>query len=79
MLAPGGSLLIGFFDGTPRESFAHAVTTAYFWTPNAVAELLVEAGFAPTASASRLRVPGETSARPHAAVTAVRGRPGTSG
>ncbi|MFC7789198.1 hypothetical protein ACU045_09475 [Microbacterium sp. MAHUQ-60] len=79
VLAPGGSILIGFFEGVPREPFAHAITTAYFWTPDAMTELLVEAGFAPTASASRLRIPGEASSRPHAAVTAVRVRPGTSG
>lgn len=72
VLAPGGSILIGFFDGAPREPFAHAVTTAYFWTPDALAELLEPAGFTVTASESRERVAGEVSSRPHASVTAVR-------
>lgn len=72
VLAPGAGLLIGFFEGEPREPFAHAITTAYFWTPDAMTELLVEAGFAVTASEFRPRIPGEVSSRPHASVTAVR-------
>ncbi|MFD5226773.1 class I SAM-dependent methyltransferase [Microbacterium sp. NPDC058342] len=72
VLAPGGSILIGFFDGTPREPFAHAVTTAYFWSPDALAELLEPAGFMVTACESRPRVAGEVSSRPHASVIAVR-------
>lgn len=71
VLVPGGSILIGFFDGTPREPFAHAVAPAYFWTPDAMAELLGEAGFTVTASESHPRSPGEASSRPHGAVTAV--------
>ncbi|MEJ1088434.1 class I SAM-dependent methyltransferase [Microbacterium sp. Mu-80] len=72
VLAPGGSVLIGFFDGTPREQFAHAVTTAYFWTSDALAELLESAGFTVTASERRGRAPGEVSIRPHASLTAAR-------
>ncbi|BDZ37681.1 class I SAM-dependent methyltransferase [Microbacterium suwonense] len=72
VLAPGGSILIGFFDGTPREPFAHAITTAYFWTTDALAGPLEDAGFTITASESRPRVDGEVSSRPHGAVTAVR-------
>lgn len=72
VLAPGGSILIGFFDGTPRESFAHAVTTAYFWSADALAELLEPAGFTATASERRARVAGEVSIRPHASLTATR-------
>lgn len=72
VLAPGGSLLIGFFDGPPREPFAHAVTTAYFWTTDALTEMLESAGFRVTASESRPRAPGEISSRPHASVTAAR-------
>lgn len=78
VLVPGGSILIGFFDGTPREPFAHAITTAYFWTPDALADLLDDAGFTVTATESRPRLPGEASSRPHAAVTAVRVRPSVS-
>jgi ubiquinone/menaquinone biosynthesis C-methylase UbiE len=79
VLAPGAGILIGFFDGTPREPFAHAVTTAYFWTPDAMAALLAEAGFTITASESRPRIPGEVSSRPHASVTATRVQPPVSG
>lgn len=72
LLAPGGSILIGFFDGTPREPFAHAITTAYFWSVDALAELLEPAGFTLTASEHRPRTGGEISARPHASLTAAR-------
>lgn len=72
VLAPGGGALIGFFEGTPREPFDHAVTTAYFWTPDALGEMLEQAGFAVTASESRPRVDGEPSIRPHASLTATR-------
>jgi len=72
VLAPGGSILIGFFEGTPREPFAHAIATAYFWTSDALQPLLEAAGFTVTAFESRPRIPGEVSSRAHAAVTAVR-------
>ncbi|MFE6736712.1 class I SAM-dependent methyltransferase [Microbacterium sp. NPDC057650] len=72
VLEPGGSILIGFFDGEPREPFAHAVTGAYFWDGSAMTALLEEAGFAVTASERRDRSPGEASRRPHGAVTARR-------
>lgn len=72
VLAPGASILIGFFEGELREPFAHAITTAYFWTSDALADLLVDAGFTVAASESRPRIPGEVSSRPHASVTAAR-------
>ncbi|WP_313356565.1 class I SAM-dependent methyltransferase [Microbacterium sp.] len=72
VLAPGGSALLGFFDGTPREPFDHAVTTAYFWTPDALGEMLEQAGFAITSSERRARTPTEASSRLHASVTATR-------
>lgn len=72
VLAPGGSLLLGFFDGTPREPFAHAVAPAWYWTPEALAEILDPAGFTATASERRPRAAGEISARPHASLTATR-------
>lgn len=71
-LSPGGSLLIGFFDGPPREPFPHAVTEGYFWSVEALGELLASAGFTVTATDRRPRSPGEPSARPHAAITASR-------
>lgn len=71
VLAPGGGLLIGFFDGEPRERFPHAVAPAYYWSAEALEALLADAGFEVTARASRRREPREMSARPHAAVSAV--------
>ncbi|MGW8481631.1 hypothetical protein ACWGJP_00735 [Microbacterium sp. NPDC055903] len=72
VLAPGGSLLVGFFDGEPREPFDHAVTTAYFWDAPSLSELAESAGFVVTDRQTRSRRPGEASRRPHGSVTAVR-------
>ncbi|MEU9536445.1 class I SAM-dependent methyltransferase [Streptomyces sp. NPDC048213] len=53
VLAPGGHLLIGFSatDGPshPTQSFDHAVTTAYRWSPDHLAGLLRAEGLAETA------------------------------
>lgn len=72
VVAPGGGILIGFFDGTPGEPFDHAVTTAYLWSADALQPLLEQAGFAVTSRERRERTPGEPSSRPHASVTATR-------
>lgn len=75
VLVPGGSLLIGFFDGEPRESFAHAIAPAYFWSADALAAVLAETGFEVVSSESRGREPGEVSTRPHGSLIA-RSTPG---
>lgn len=75
VLGPGGSILIGFFDGEPRGPFAHAVAPAYFWDAPALTTVLEDAGFAVTASERRDRNPGEASRRPHGSVTAIRRPP----
>ncbi|CAH0187891.1 class I SAM-dependent methyltransferase [Microbacterium sp. Bi121] len=72
VLAPGGSLLLGFFDGPPREPFAHAVTRAYFWSAEALDALLAEVGFTVTHQEHRQRTAAEASTRPHAALTAIK-------
>lgn len=72
MLAPGGSILLGFFDGEPREPFAHAVAPAFFWSADSLAGLLVDAGFAVVSSETRGREQGEISARPHGSLVARR-------
>lgn len=72
VLAPGGSILIGFFDREPREPFAHAVAPAFFWSADALAELLADAGFDLVSSETRGREQGEISARPHGSLVAVR-------
>ncbi|WP_309102386.1 class I SAM-dependent methyltransferase [Microbacterium sp.] len=70
VLAPGGGLLLGFFDGEAGESFEHAVAPAWFWSADALDALLRDAGFAPVSGERRDRGPGEMSRRPHGAVTA---------
>ncbi|MGW0194217.1 class I SAM-dependent DNA methyltransferase [Nonomuraea sp. NPDC003201] len=47
VLAPGGYLLLGFFDseGGPVMEFDHKVTLAYRWPIDGLAELAREAGF----------------------------------
>jgi ubiquinone/menaquinone biosynthesis C-methylase UbiE len=72
VLEPGGSLLIGYFEGAARERFDHAVAPAYFWSADALSALLADAGLAVTSSERRERVPGEVSRRPHGAVIARR-------
>ncbi|MGF6823172.1 ubiquinone/menaquinone biosynthesis C-methylase UbiE [Microbacterium sp. ZKA21] len=72
VLAPGGSLLIGYFDGIPHEPFGHAITTAYFWDAESLGILLQDAGFAVVRSERRERAPGEVSGRPHGALMARR-------
>lgn len=44
-LSPGGTLLLGFFDGTDGEVLAHVVTAAHFWSTDGMAARLVSAGF----------------------------------
>ncbi|WP_091225996.1 class I SAM-dependent methyltransferase [Microbacterium sp. 3J1] len=70
VLAPRGSILMGFFDGAPREPFAHAVAPAYFWSADALAVLLADAGFEVVSTATRGRDSGEISTRPHGSVVA---------
>ncbi|MCK3769831.1 class I SAM-dependent methyltransferase [Microbacterium aerolatum] len=71
-VAPGGSLLIGFFDGPPRQPFAHAVTEAYFWSAEALSDLLAPAGFTVSHQERRERASDEVSIRPHGALIATR-------
>lgn len=68
VLRPDGALLVGFFDGEDVEEFAHAVTPAWFWPPERLAEHLERRGFA-IDRVIRRREPG---ARPHAAIAARR-------
>ncbi|WP_199399167.1 class I SAM-dependent DNA methyltransferase [Zhihengliuella sp. ISTPL4] len=72
VLAPAGSLLLGFFVGEPRVAFPHAVAPAYFWTAEALSPLLATAGLHVQWSETREREPGEISSRPHGALRARR-------
>lgn len=65
---PGGSLLLGFFEGTNLESFPHAVTTAFFWPINELAKHLKFAGFEIEQTDTRI----DLGKRPQAAVCARR-------
>lgn len=66
LLRPGGTLLLGFFDGPRIEPFDHAITTAYFWPASALQKLLVEDGFTILDVEQRT----DTGARPHGAIEA---------
>lgn len=66
ILRPGGSLLVGFFDGDELEVFPHAVTPAYRWPRAAMRELLESLGYEVVATDARTD-PGQ---RPHAAIEA---------
>jgi hypothetical protein len=65
-------MLIGFCDGDPGHGFDHAVTTAYWWSVEALGSLLDEAGLE-VIEHHRRQDPGR---RPHAALIA---RPRGSG
>ncbi|GIG39256.1 class I SAM-dependent DNA methyltransferase [Cellulomonas phragmiteti] len=67
VLAPGGSLVVGFFDGPAHEPFAHKVTTAYRWPAEEIARRLALAGFV---ERERVHRPREGGHRPHAAIAA---------
>lgn len=74
VLAPGGRILIGFFQGEPGEEFAHAVAPAYYWSAGALTALLGDAGLAVVHAERREREPGAAgSVRPHGVVIAERG------
>jgi SAM-dependent methyltransferase len=73
-LAPGGTLLTGFFDGPDGETLPHAVTTAHFWSTEGMAAGLARAGFEVLDMQARAD-PGQ---RPHAAIIARR-RPSGNG
>jgi ubiquinone/menaquinone biosynthesis C-methylase UbiE len=53
VLTPGGSALIGFFDGEPGEAFDHAVHTAYYWSSEALGGLLAPHGLVVEQASSR--------------------------
>lgn len=66
VLKPGGTLLVGFFEGPTVEKFAHAVTPAYWWPVDDFCTELNAAGFDVVESHVR-KTAGQ---RPHAAIAA---------
>lgn len=67
-IEPGGTLLLGFFDGPDGEPFSHAVTTAYFLSAEVMACRLARAGFEVTDVWKR----SDPGTRPHAGIIARR-------
>lgn len=67
VLRPGGSLLIGFFEGGAADPFPHAIITAYYWSVEAMSLMLDQAGLE-TAHIERRKDAGK---RPHAAILAL--------
>lgn len=67
-LKPGGTLLIGFFEGPNVEEFPHAVLPAYRWPVDDLCDQLIAANFDVIESHVR-KTAGQ---RPHAAVIARR-------
>lgn len=53
VLVPGGSLLLGFFDGDAGVPFDHTVVTAHHWSADALGVLLADHGFVVERAASR--------------------------
>lgn len=53
VLTPGGSLALGFFEGSEVAPFDHAVTTASFWPLDVLARLVEAAGFTVTGRHAR--------------------------
>lgn len=68
VLAPGGGLLIGFFEGPTVEPFEHAVTTAYRWPVPELGSVVEEAGFDLVETHTR----SVLGVRPHGAIVARR-------
>jgi hypothetical protein len=68
-MVPGGTLVVGFFDGDEVEALEHKVVTAFRWPANELALRLFKAGFS---EIERLVRPGENKHghRPHGAIAA---------
>lgn len=67
-LAPGGRILLAFFDGARIEEFPHAVAPAFYWPHRKMMDAVHHAGFTITHQEQR-HDPGR---RPHAALFAYR-------
>jgi SAM-dependent methyltransferase len=70
VMAPAGTLVVGFFDGDELGPFDHKVMTAYRWPADELAERLTRAGFT---EVERRHRPADGTHRPHAAIAAVAG------
>lgn len=66
-MAPGGKLIVGFFDGVEVAPFDHKVITAYAWPIDEYACRLTRAGFI---EVERTQREAEGATRAHAALVA---------
>ena len=66
-MAPGGTLVLGLFDGDEVAAFDHKVATAYRWPAGEMSERLARAGFT---EIERLQRPADGQHRPHVAMAA---------
>lgn len=64
-ISPGGTLVVGFFEGDDVEPFGHKVTTAYRWPVDRLSRTISASGFV---EVDRLQRPGTDRVRPHAAL-----------
>lgn len=67
-VSPGGSVLLGFFDGADGEPFDHRVSQAYYWSIAGLTERLGKVGFTVTESYTC----EDPDARPHSVIVARR-------
>lgn len=65
ILAPGGVVVVGFFEGPRCEPFEHKVITAHRWPVDEIARRLAEADLN---EVERLQRPQDGERRPHAAI-----------
>lgn len=74
VIAPGGSLFVGFFTGAALQPFDHAVTTAYYWPVELLSERIESAGFMVREVRARLDPTStpEPGKRPEAIIVATR-------
>jgi SAM-dependent methyltransferase len=72
VMAPAGTLVVGFVDGDEVAAFDHKVVTAYRWPVARFSERLARAGFT---EVERRQRPSDGTHRPHAAIAAVMGDP----
>jgi SAM-dependent methyltransferase len=68
VMAPGGRLVVGFFEGDEVAAFDHKVVTAYRWPVDEFSERLAGAGFR---EVEREHRPSDGTHRPYAAMAAV--------
>ncbi|MGK5521000.1 class I SAM-dependent methyltransferase [Micromonospora sp. URMC 107] len=72
VMAPAGTLVVGFFDGDEVAAFDHKVVTAYRWPVDELSARLTSAGFV---EVERQHRPSDGTHRPYAAIAAVMGGP----